>query len=66
LPRSVTLVADLLALYDEGAHAGALDRADVHEHVLAAVARLDESKPFWVLKNFTVPVAIMASLRCTL
>jgi hypothetical protein len=39
------LVADLLAL-DEGAHAGALDRADVHEHVLAAVARLDESEAF--------------------
>jgi hypothetical protein len=39
------LVADLLAL-DEGAHAGALDRTDVHEHVLAAVARLDESEAF--------------------
>jgi hypothetical protein len=38
-------VADLLAL-DEGAHAGALDRTDVHEHVLAAVARLDESEAF--------------------
>src|SRR5215471_9870704 len=23
-------------------------------------------KPFWVLKNFTVPVAIMASLHCVL
>src|SRR5437764_8681056 len=39
------LVADLLAFH-ESAHAGALDRADVHEHVLAAVARLDEAKAF--------------------
>src|SRR4051794_25305432 len=39
------VVADLLALH-QCAQAGALDRADVHEHVLAAVARLDESKAF--------------------
>src|SRR5215470_11094435 len=35
--------SNLLAFH-EGAHAGALDRADVHEHIPAAVARLDESK----------------------
>src|SRR5262245_41771902 len=39
------VVADLLAFH-KAAHAGALHRADVHEHVLAAVARLDESKAF--------------------
>ncbi len=38
------VVADLLTL-DEGAQPGTLDGADVHEHILAAVARLDESKP---------------------
>src|SRR5262245_29998166 len=42
-PLGHDVVADLLAFH-EGAHAGTLDRADVHEHVLAAVARLDESK----------------------
>src|SRR6267142_5266090 len=33
---------DLLP-FGEVAHAGALDRADVNEHVLAAVGRLDEA-----------------------
>src|SRR5262249_20726600 len=36
------LEADLLA-FDERLHARALDGADVHEHVLASVARLDEA-----------------------
>src|SRR5262245_24520117 len=44
-PLGHDVVADLLAFH-EAAHAGALHRADVHEHVLAAVARLDESKAF--------------------
>src|SRR5215470_2282357 len=44
-PLGHDIEADLLPFH-EGAHAGALDRADVHEHVLAAVARLDESKAF--------------------
>src|SRR5262245_62533117 len=44
-PLGHDVVADLLAFH-EGAHAGAFDRADVYEHVLAAVARLDESKAF--------------------
>src|SRR5262245_59388996 len=39
------VVADRLAFH-ERAHAGALDRADMHEHVLAAVGRLNESKTF--------------------
>src|SRR5262249_129955 len=42
-PLGHDVIADLLAFH-EGAHAGAFDRADVHEHVPAAVARLDESK----------------------
>src|SRR5262252_4022120 len=44
-PLGHDVVTDLLAFH-KAAHAGALDRADVHEHVLAAVARLDESKAF--------------------
>src|SRR5262249_7214945 len=44
-PLGHDVVTDLLA-FNKAAHAGALDRADVHEHVLAAVARLDESKAF--------------------
>src|SRR5262249_6206464 len=35
------LVADLLA-FVETVQSRALDRADMHEHILAAVARLDE------------------------
>src|ERR1051326_752302 len=41
-PLGHHLEADLLAL-DERLHAGALDGADVHEHILASVARLDEA-----------------------
>src|SRR5215471_8999491 len=44
-PLGHDVVADLLAFH-QATHAGALHRADVHEHVLAAVARLDESKAF--------------------
>ena len=36
---------DLLA-FVEGAHAGALDRGDVHEHIFPTIRRLYESKPF--------------------
>ncbi len=42
-------VADLLA-FVEIAHSGALDRTDVHEHVLAAVIRLNEAKTFLAVK----------------
>src|SRR5215467_11672967 len=44
-PLGHDVVADLLAFH-KAAHAGALHRTDVHEHVFAAVARLDESKAF--------------------
>src|SRR5262244_638071 len=44
-PLGHDVVADLLAFH-QAAHAGAFHRADVYEHVLAAVARLDESKAF--------------------
>src|SRR5262245_44590279 len=44
-PPGHDVLADLLAFH-EAPHAAALHRADVHEHVLAAVARLDESKAF--------------------
>src|SRR3954454_11067509 len=36
-------VADLLA-FREAAHAGLFDRADMHEYILRAVVRLDESE----------------------
>jgi len=39
------LIRDFLPLV-EAVHAGALDGADVHEHILAAVFRLDETKAF--------------------
>jgi hypothetical protein len=41
---------DLLSLV-EAAHPGAFDRADVHEDILAAVIRLDESKAFLAVKK---------------
>ena len=44
------VVADLLAFH-ERAHAGALDGADMHEHVLAAVRRLNESKAFLAVEE---------------
>src|SRR5207244_1119422 len=44
------VVADLLALV-EGAHAGALDRGNVDEHVLSAVGRLDESEALLVVEK---------------
>src|SRR5262249_32100942 len=44
-PLGHDVVADLLAFH-KAVHAGALHRTNVHEHVLAAVARLDESKAF--------------------
>ena len=39
------LIRDLLSLV-ETVHPGALDGADVHENILAAVIRLDEAKAF--------------------
>src|ERR1700722_15136603 len=39
------LVAELLA-FVQAAQARALDRGDVHEHILAAIFGLDESIPF--------------------
>jgi hypothetical protein len=35
-------------------------RRNVHEHIFAAVVGLDEVPSFWLLNNFTVPVAIVA------
>src|SRR5271165_7101353 len=39
------IVADLLTFVEAG-HPRALDRGDVHEHILSAVRRLNESKAF--------------------
>src|SRR5262249_4089990 len=49
-PLGHDIVADLPALH-ESAHAGALDRADVHEHVLAAVARRAKPKGFFGIEE---------------
>src|SRR5262249_43134411 len=57
------VVADLLAFH-EGAHAGALDCTDVHEHILAAVARRDKSKPFLRIKELHGTCGHVASLHC--
>jgi hypothetical protein len=39
----------------EAGHLSAFDCADVDEHVLAAVIRLDESKALLTIEHFTVP-----------
>ena len=41
------LVGDLLA-FTQRSKAGTLDSADVHEHVVAAVIRLDEAIALWL------------------
>ena len=48
-PIGDNLIRDLLSLA-EAAHPGALDGADVHENILAAVIRLDEAKAFLVVE----------------
>ena len=49
LSISNNVESDLLALI-EGTHASAFDRADVHEHILAAAIRLDEAEAFLVIE----------------
>jgi hypothetical protein len=41
----------------EAAQSRAFARTDMHEHVLAAALRLNESIAFGALNHFTVPVA---------
>jgi hypothetical protein len=36
----------------EAMHPGAFDSTDVHEHILAAVIRLDEAEAFLAIKPF--------------
>ena len=55
------LVGDLLP-FIQVTHAGPFGRAVMDEHIGAAVVLPIKPKPFWALKNLTVPVAIMASL----
>jgi hypothetical protein len=45
------LEGDLLSLV-EAMHPGAFDSTDVHEHILAAVIRLDETEAFLAIKPF--------------
>jgi hypothetical protein len=44
----------------ERVHAGRLDRRDVDEDILGSTFRGKKPKPFCVLKNLTVPVAMFA------
>src|SRR5262249_4597838 len=62
-PLGHDVVADLLAFH-QATHAGALHRAECTNTSLLPSLGSMNPKPFWVLKNFTVPVAIMASLHC--
>jgi hypothetical protein len=57
LSISNNVESDLLS-FVEGTHASAFDRADVHEHILTAVIRLDEAEAFRSLNHFTVPCVI--------
>jgi len=45
------LEGDLLS-FVEAMHPGAFDSTDVHEHILAAVIRLDEAEAFLAIKPF--------------
>jgi hypothetical protein len=51
------LIGELLA-FAQIRHAGAFNRADMDEHVLAAIIGLDNPKPFCTLNHFTVPMLI--------
>ena len=63
LPVVGKLVAYLLT-FREILHAGAFDRADMDEHVVAAIVGLDENpKPFVELNHFTVPTAMTFPLE---
>ncbi len=63
LSISDNVVRDLLSLV-EAMHAGAFDRADMHEHILAAVIRLDEAKAFLAIEPFHGSLRHISSLRC--
>jgi hypothetical protein len=61
---SNNLERDLLSLV-EPVHASALDRADVHEHILGAVIRLDESVAFLAVEPLHGSLRHMARLSGT-
>jgi hypothetical protein len=63
LSISDNVVRDLLSLV-EAMHSGAFDRADMHEHILAAVIRLDEAKAFLAIEPFHGSLCHISSLRC--
>jgi len=50
-PRAHYIVGDLVAFVEAG-EASALDRRDVNEHILAAVARLDEAEALGSIEEF--------------
>jgi hypothetical protein len=60
---SDNVVRDLLSLV-EAMHTGAFDRADMHEHILAAVIRLDEAEAFLAIEPFHGSLCHISSLRC--
>jgi hypothetical protein len=63
LSISDNVVRDLLSLV-EALHSGAFDRADMHEHILAAVIWLDEAKAFLAIEPFHGSLCHISSLRC--
>jgi hypothetical protein len=63
LSISDNVVRDLLSLV-EALHSGAFDRADMHEHILAAVIWLDEAKAFLAIEPFHGSLRHISSLRC--
>jgi hypothetical protein len=58
------LIGELLA-FAQIRHAGAFNRADMDEHVLAAIIGLDKSKAFLHVKPFHSSDAHTMSLRLT-
>jgi len=57
------LVGNLLPLI-EVVHSGAFDRADVYEHILGAVIRLDEAEAFLAVEPFHGSLCHMSSFKC--
>src|SRR5215212_11044100 len=53
-----------LLAFVERAQPGALDRTDMHEHVVAAVVRLNESEAFGRVEPLDCPVCHLTSPRC--
>jgi hypothetical protein len=56
--RSATTSKAIFCPSFRARNASEFDRADVHEHTLAAAIRLDKAEAFLVMNHFTVPCVI--------